>query len=308
MTVKCMTKGIAILFVFVTTRRTYSSFLRSMLSHASAATSSKTRTTLKTSSVTLPISFTAAARSHKRTQPREKCAPRASFIGGENISLGDVHHAGLGVNRCSSSRGSFIRISNSEKRTRAKTCEERRRVVKCRASLALTDVLFTTGTVMVMPFYALMIAKPNSRVTRNLMESKLLWLILGILYLVAAYLSLNSEDVVRAILNTFTQQQHVGSTGASGAATAAAAATEPFISRCLTLFSNFMSTPETACASWLHLISLDVFLARGVFLDAMEWGTPCRHSILLCCMFGPLGVLAHAFTRYAHRTFDSMFA
>ena len=304
-----MTKGIAILFVFVTTRRTYSSFLRSMLSHASAATSSKTRTTL-TSSVTLPISFTAAARSHKRTQPREKCAPRASIIGGENNLLGDVHHTGLGVNRCSSSRGSFIRISNSEKRTRAKTCEERRRVVKCRASLALTDVLFTTGTVMVMPFYALMIAKPNSRVTRNLMESKLLWLILGILYLVAAYLSLNSEDVVRAVLNTFTQQQHVGSTGASGAATAAAAAaaTEPFISRCLTLFSNFMSTPETACASWLHLISLDVFLARGVFLDAMEWGTPCRHSILLCCMFGPLGVLAHAFTRYAHRTFDSMFA
>ena len=308
-----MTKGIAILFVFVTTRRTYSSFLRSMLSHASAATSSKTRTTLKTSSVTLPISFTAAARSHKRTQPREKCAPRASFIGGENISLGDVHHTGLGVNRCSSSRGSFVRISNGEKRTRAKTCEKRRRrVVKCSASLALTDVLFTTGTVMVMPFYALMIAKPNSRVTRNLMESKLLWLILGILYLVAAYLSLNSEDVVRAILNAFTQQQHVGSAGAPGAATsaaaAAAAATEPFISRCLTLFSNFMSTPETACASWLHLISLDVFLARGVFLDAMEWGTPCRHSILLCCMFGPLGVLAHAFTRYAHRTFDSMFA
>ena len=173
-----------------------------MLSHASAATSSKTRTTL-TSSVTSPISVTAAARSHKRTQPRGKCAPRASIIGGENISLGDVHHAGLGVNRCSSSRGSFIRISNGEKRTRAKTCEKRRRrVVKCSASLALTDVLFTTGTVMVMPFYALMIAKPNSRVTRNLMESKLLWLILGILYLVAAYLSLNSEDVVRAILNT----------------------------------------------------------------------------------------------------------
>ena len=188
----------------------------------------------------------------------------------------------------------------------------RGRMVNCHASLALTDVLFTTGTVMVMPFYALMISKPNSRVTRNLMESKLLWLILGILYIAAAYLSLNSEDVVRAILNAFTHRPVVGmgSVSLSGIATAAAsgASAEPFISRCLTLFSNFMSTPETACASWLHLISLDVFLARGVFLDAMEWGTPCRHSILLCCIFGPLGLLAHAFTRYVHRTFDSMFA
>ena len=233
--------------------------------------------------------------SHRRIPPsKNRCAPRA--FSKRNVELGDCCFSG-GSDRFRCSRSSSIR--SSKRRTSG-------RVVKCKASLALTDVLFTTGTVMVMPFYALMISKPNSRVTRNLMESKLLWLILGVLYIVAAYLSLNSEDVVRAILNAFTQQQ--GGNTAVSAAVAAGTSAEPFISRCLTLFSNFMSTPETACASWLHLISLDVFLARGVFLDAMEWGTPCRHSVLLCCMFGPLGVLAHAFTRYAHRTIDSMFA
>lgn len=237
--------------------------------------------------------------SHRRIPPsRNRCAPRAfSKRNVGVVELGDCCFKSGGSDRFRCSRSSSIR--NSKRRTSG-------RVVKCKASLALTDVLFTTGTVMVMPFYALMISKPNSRVTRNLMESKLLWLILGVLYIVAAYLSLNSEDVVRAILNAFTQQQG-GNTAVSTAAAAGDSA-EPFISRCLTLFSNFMSTPETACASWLHLISLDVFLARGVFLDAMEWGTPCRHSVLLCCMFGPLGVLAHAFTRYAHRTIDSMFA
>lgn len=234
--------------------------------------------------------------SHRRIPPsRNRCAPRA--FSKRSVELGDCCFKSGGSDRFRCSRSSSI--CNNKRRTSG-------RVVKCKASLALTDVLFTTGTVMVMPFYALMISKPNSRVTRNLMESKLLWLILGVLYIVAAYLSLNSEDVVRAILNAFTQQQ--GGNTAVSAAAAAGASAEPFISRCLTLFSNFMSTPETACASWLHLISLDVFLARGVFLDAMEWGTPCRHSVLLCCMFGPLGVLAHAFTRYAHRTIDSMFA
>ena len=160
------------------------------------------------------------------------------------------------------------------------------------ARAALADVLFTTGTVMVMPFYGLMISRPKARVTRHLMESKLLWFVLGLLYAIAAYLSLNSEDVVHAVLNAFSMENMQN-------------ATEPFVSRCLTLFSNFMSTPETACASWLHLISLDVFLARDVFLDGAEWGTPCKHSILLCCMFGPLGVLSHAMSRYLHRRTNS---
>ena len=47
-----------------------------------------------------------------------------------------------------------------------------------------------------------------------------------VLYIVAAYLSLNSEDVVRAILNAFTQQQ--GGNTAVSAAAAAGTSAEPF--------------------------------------------------------------------------------
>ena len=56
--------------------------------------------------------------------------------------------------------------------------------------------------------------------------------------------------------------------------------------------------------SWLP-VSLDMF-SGGVFLDAMEWGRVQTLDIIGCVW--SLGLLAHAFTRYVHRTFDSMFA
>ena len=94
--------------------------------------------------------------SHRRIPPsRNRCAPRA--FSKRSVELGDCCFKSGGSDRFRCSRSSSIR--NNKRRTSG-------RVVKCKASLALTDVLFTTGTVMVMPFYALMISKPNSRVTR----------------------------------------------------------------------------------------------------------------------------------------------
>ena len=93
--------------------------------------------------------------SHRMIPPsRNRCAPRA--FSKRSVELGDCCFKSGGSDRFRCSRSSSIR--NNKRRTSG-------RVVKCKASLALTDVLFTTGTVMVMPFYALMISKPNSRVT-----------------------------------------------------------------------------------------------------------------------------------------------
>jgi hypothetical protein len=36
-----------------------------------------------------------------------------------------------------------------------------------------------------------------------------------------------------------------------------------------------------------------------VLLDGLKQGVPTGHSIALCCMFGPLGVLSHLATRWA---------
>jgi hypothetical protein len=49
----------------------------------------------------------------------------------------------------------------------------------------------------------------------------------------------------------------------------------------------------------MHLLSLDLFVARHVYLDALTENVPSQHSLVLCCMFGPCGFLAHALTKAA---------
>jgi len=36
-----------------------------------------------------------------------------------------------------------------------------------------------------------------------------------------------------------------------------------------------------------------------VLLDGLRNSVPTGHSVALCCMFGPLGVLSHLITRWA---------
>lgn len=36
---------------------------------------------------------------------------------------------------------------------------------------------------------------------------------------------------------------------------------------------------------------------RAVLLDGLRNAVPTGHSVALCCMFGPLGVLSHLLTR-----------
>jgi len=49
-----------------------------------------------------------------------------------------------------------------------------------------------------------------------------------------------------------------------------------------------------------------------VYMDSARWSAsvgdlvariPVRHSLVLCCMFGPLGLMSHAVTRWFWNTF-----
>lgn len=46
--------------------------------------------------------------------------------------------------------------------------------------------------------------------------------------------------------------------------------------------------------AWVHLLCLDLFTARYVFLDCLKVGVEHRLSVVLCFMFGPLGLLRYA--------------
>ena len=58
-----------------------------------------------------------------------------------------------------------------------------------------------------------------------------------------------------------------------------------------------MATAETAVTAWIHLLSLDLFVARHVYLDAIRTEVPAAHSLVFCCMFGPVGYLSHTLTK-----------
>jgi hypothetical protein len=142
--------------------------------------------------------------------------------------------------------------------------------------------------------YALMIARPRSKRVLAVVESKAFFWLLGACYLCAAAASLASAHVfeaARAVLN-------------DGSA--------PLVTKFVTLVSEFMATSETAASAWVHLLSLDFFVARFVYLDSAKYSSsagdlvariPVRHSLILCCMFGPLGLMSHALTRAIWNTY-----
>jgi Domain of unknown function (DUF4281) len=64
----------------------------------------------------------------------------------------------------------------------------------------------------------------------------------------------------------------------------------------LASIASMFTRPDAVAASWVHLLGLDLFVARHVWADALRRRVPARHSLLLCAMFGPTGLLCHAAT------------
>lgn len=67
----------------------------------------------------------------------------------------------------------------------------------------------------------------------------------------------------------------------------------PSIESISTLFSR-----STTVGSFLvHLLLLNVFVARSCFLDGIRAGVPTVHSLLLATVVGPLGLISHMLTK-----------
>ena len=147
----------------------------------------------------------------------------------------------------------------------------------------LPETLFTVGTVAVLPLYGAMIGAPKARFTQTAMRSHLPFMLMGALYAAAAMVSSQSVDA-KALVDVF-----FTNTNGDGVMSIARHA--------LTLLSGFLATAEPASCVWVHLLSLDLFVARHVYLDSLALNVPAAHSLTLCCMFGPCGFLAHTVTK-----------
>lgn len=143
----------------------------------------------------------------------------------------------------------------------------------CRAAVS-PETLFTCATVAVMPIYTMMIGFPNHRQTLGLLRSRLAMLIASLVYSSAFVGWLASGHLQRLALVTeqALAQQRVA------------------------WFASLAQSREVTCLAWLHLLLLDLFQARYVFMDGLRRRIPTRHSLVLCFMFGPIGLLSHLLT------------
>ncbi|KAK9842571.1 hypothetical protein WJX81_006808 [Elliptochloris bilobata] len=66
----------------------------------------------------------------------------------------------------------------------------------------------------------------------------------------------------------------------------------PSLSGIQLLFSRVV----TAASLWVHIMAINLYAARAVYLQGLAQGVPVRHTVLLCAVCGPVGLLSHLAT------------
>eukprot|EP00252_Welwitschia_mirabilis_P024117 TRINITY_DN702_c0_g3_i3.p1 TRINITY_DN702_c0_g3~~TRINITY_DN702_c0_g3_i3.p1 ORF type:complete len:131 (-),score=19.59 TRINITY_DN702_c0_g3_i3:39-410(-) len=61
--------------------------------------------------------------------------------------------------------------------------------------------------------------------------------------------------------------------------------------------ARMFSRDVTVASAWLHLLAVDLFAARQVFHDGLKDSIETRHSIILCLLFCPIGIMSHMLTK-----------
>lgn len=140
------------------------------------------------------------------------------------------------------------------------------------SSSQIASSVFTLGTAAVLPFYTLMVVAPKAELTKKSIESSIPYVVLGLLYAYLLYLSW-TPDTLRLM---FASKYWL-----------------PELPGMAKMFSNEM----TLSSAWIHLLAIDLFAARQVYHDGLENKIETRHSISLCLMFCPIGIVSHIITK-----------
>ncbi|CAI5496742.1 unnamed protein product [Closterium sp. Naga37s-1] len=140
------------------------------------------------------------------------------------------------------------------------------------SAVTIASSWFTLCTAAVIPLYTLMIFAPDWHVTEKIMGSSLPSILLGFVYLYLLYKSWTPNTLLYMFSSKYWLPELAGIT------------------------QMFAST-LTVASAWIHLLAVDLFAARHVYLDGLKQKLETRHSLVLCLMFGPLGIAAHSLTK-----------
>lgn len=203
-----------------------------------------------------------------------------SFQANRSGNLLNYNSAIQKVNYCSILRRECNGLSGSAKvllpPTRVQSSVSPRSRPATTASLAgssqIASSIFTVGTVIVIPFYTLMVFAPRSGLTKRSMESNIPYIVLGALYAYLLFLSWTPETLRLMFASKYWLPELPGIT-------------------------NMFASDLTIASAWLHLLTVDLFAARQVFQDGLKDGIETRHSITLCLLFCPIGIMSHMVTK-----------
>ncbi|EFN59898.1 hypothetical protein CHLNCDRAFT_132919 [Chlorella variabilis] len=151
----------------------------------------------------------------------------------------------------------------------------------------LVSQLFAASTVYALAVAALMVLLPRWSVTRRLVRSPLV-----LLPLIAVYGLLLAwswqPDTFSLVLPGSLAEGFKGGFNPQFM---------PSLAGICTLFSRWL----TAASLWVHLLAVNLFAARELYMEGLVEEVPTWHSILLCMTLAPLGLLSHTLTKAVAR-------
>ncbi|XP_011099554.1 protein ABA DEFICIENT 4, chloroplastic isoform X2 [Sesamum indicum] len=131
---------------------------------------------------------------------------------------------------------------------------------------------FTWGTVAVLPFYTFMVVAPRAKFTKKLAASSVPYIVLGALYAYLLCLSWTPDTIHLMFASKYWLPELPG-------------------------IAKMFSSEITLASAWIHLLAIDLFAARQIYFDGLQNDVETRHSVSLCLLSCPIGILAHVITK-----------
>ena len=128
------------------------------------------------------------------------------------------------------------------------------------------NLLFTIAGAYVVPFWIGMILLPNWSITKKVMNS---WLPFIPLFAFYAYYFVVSFNLESAIALAVPQLED---------------------------FVRILSQNGPAGSTWVHILLMDLFVGRWIYWEGQKKQILTTHSLILCPLVGPIGLLSHFIT------------
>ncbi|GMH37518.1 hypothetical protein BSKO_05391 [Bryopsis sp. KO-2023] len=187
----------------------------------------------------------------------------------------------------------LVRLPVPSKRQPQRTAEENRSVVVGAAAAAAAPVaaaaaapgcelLIGFATAYALPFFGLMLFAPQWEKTQQLLGSMALFIPLAVVYIYLLTMSWQ-PDTLQLMMPGNVQE---GMTGF-----------KPQFFPKLESISALFGRLTTAASVWIHILIINLFVARLCYFKGLASKIPTFHTILIATFFGPLAILSQAITQ-----------